>query len=49
MVTGPKFEQIDEYSTRLRAFTAYDESSVRREEEGFYSPCGQAFIRTSTK
>ena len=47
MVAATKLEQTNEQDTRLKAFIAYDESSVRKEEEGFYSPCGQAFIRTS--
>lgn len=45
MVAVAKFKQTDEQDARLKAFTAYDESSARKEEEGFYSPCGQAFIR----
>jgi hypothetical protein len=49
MVAGAKSEQTDEHDARIKAFTAYDESSLRREDEGFHSPCGQAFIRISNQ
>lgn len=45
MVTAAKLEPTDDQAERLKAFTAYDESSVKGEKAGFYSTCGQAFIR----
>ncbi|WP_406660970.1 hypothetical protein V7O66_00140 [Methanolobus sp. ZRKC3] len=45
MATGAKLEQTEEYDARIKAFTTCDESSIKREDEGFYSTCGQAFIR----
>ncbi|WP_292471199.1 hypothetical protein [Methanolobus sp.] len=50
MVTKMNFQKKGDTSMRLQAITTADENvSIRSEEDGFYSSCGQAFIRINNK
>ncbi|WMW21148.1 hypothetical protein RE476_06925 [Methanolobus mangrovi] len=45
MVTGMQLKQKDDAYTDMQMSASDVNSSLQKEEEGFYSSCGQAFIR----